>query len=50
MGSLTVSEAHLAGLYETVPDAVPPELRMANWRRELANACSALFEGKVVIR
>jgi len=50
MGSLTVSEAHLAGLYETVSDAVPPELRMTNWRRELANACSALFEGKVVIR
>lgn len=50
MGSLTVLEAHLADLFETAPDAILPELRVAGWQRQLAGACSLLFEGKVVIK
>ena len=50
MGSLTVEEAHLADLFETIPDAIPPESRTAGWQRELVAACSRLLQEKVVIK
>ena len=48
--SLTLSEAHLAGLSETIPDATPAEARVAGWKRQLFAACSELLEGKIVIK
>lgn len=39
MLSLTVRDAHIAGLFETVPDAVPHELLLPDWKKELAKEC-----------
>jgi hypothetical protein len=50
MLDLKVREAHLADLLETVPDAAPPQSRMAGWKRQLAAAGSAWLEGRVVAK
>ena len=50
MLSLTVREAHIAGLFETVPDIVPKELRVPGRKKELASDCQQLLEGKMVLK
>ncbi len=51
MLSLTVREAHLAGLFETVPDILSPEkLRARGWKKELAADCFRLLNGKAVVK
>jgi copper homeostasis protein CutC len=50
MRSLTVRDAHLAALFETVPDIVPAGLNAPGWKRQLAGDCSRLLEGKVVVK
>jgi len=47
---LTVREAHLAGLFETLPDALPPHLRPPGWEQQLARDCCALLGAKVVVK
>ncbi|MCP4350203.1 MAG: hypothetical protein GY795_32400 [Desulfobacterales bacterium] len=48
--SLTVEDAHLAGLFETVPDSVQPAFRSSNWKHRLAEDCLRLLAQKVVIK
>jgi copper homeostasis protein CutC len=48
--SLTVREAHLADLLETITDCIPPELRPAGLRKQLAAEGSPWLEGKVVVK
>jgi hypothetical protein len=50
MLALKVREAHLADLFETVPDGAPPESRTTGWKRQLAAAGSAWLEGRVVVK
>jgi len=50
MLSLTVRDAHIAGLFEMILDAIPPELRPLGWKKQLATDCFRLLEGKVVIK
>ena len=50
MRSLTVRDAHLAALFETVPDIVPAGLNAPDWKRKLAGDCSRLLEDKVVVK
>lgn len=50
MLSLTVKEAHLASLFETVPDIAPWEVNSVEWKKPLAAACSNLLSEKVVIK
>ena len=50
MLSLTVREAHIAGLFETVSDIVPKELRVPGRKKELASDCQQLLEGKMVLK
>lgn len=47
---LTVREAHLAGLFETAPDAAPPRLRPPGWEKQLARDCHLLLGHKVVVK
>jgi hypothetical protein len=47
---LTVREAHLAALFETIPDAISPKLLPSDWKKHLAADCLHLLEGKVVIK
>lgn len=47
---LTVREAHLAGLFETAPDAAPPGLRPPGWEKQLARECHLLLGEKVVVK
>ena len=47
---LTVREAHLAGLLETAPHAVPAALRASGWRKGLAADCARLLADRVVIK
>ncbi len=49
IGSLTVADAHLASLLETVAD-VAPQACEPGWRERLAEECGVLLEGKVVVR
>lgn len=50
MLSLTVREAHIAGLFETVPDVVPRKLRPDDWKKQLAIDCYELLKGRVVVK
>jgi hypothetical protein len=49
MQALSVREAHLAGLFETVQDLLPPEERPLDWKRELARDCFKLMKKKAVL-
>ena len=48
--SLTVRDAHLASLFETVPDVVPWAIKMPDWKKQLALDCCRILEGRVVIK
>jgi len=50
MQSLTVRDAHIAGLFETVPAAVPMELRPPGWKKQLSKDCFRLLDGKAVVK
>jgi hypothetical protein len=50
MSSLTVRDAHIAGLFETAPDAVPPKSRPVNWKKQLAADCFQLLKGKIAVK
>jgi hypothetical protein len=50
IGSLTVREAHLASLSETVPDFIPSEITMPEWQRQLAIDCYELLGTKIVLK
>jgi hypothetical protein len=48
--SLTVREAHIASLLETVPDVTSPPPESANWKTSLARDCHRLLENRIVIK
>ncbi len=50
MLSLTVREAHLADMSETVPDAVPQQQLPSHWKKQFAKDCFTLLEGKIVMK
>lgn len=47
---LTVREAHLAGLFETAPDAFRPDLLPKGWQKQLARDCHELLGRRVVVK
>lgn len=47
---LTVREAHLAALHETVPDAIAPQNRDPAWKRRIAAELYRLLEGRILIK
>jgi hypothetical protein len=48
--SLTIRDAHLAGLFETIPDFAPWVLGQSGWKRKLAQEMWYLLSDKVVIK
>jgi predicted MFS family arabinose efflux permease len=50
IGSLTVREAHLASLSETVPDFISSEITTPEWQRRLAMDCHDLLRKKIVLK
>ncbi len=50
IASLTVRDAHLADMFDTVLDAVPLELLPLGWRKQLAADSFQLLQGKVIIK
>jgi len=50
MLSLTLREAHLADMLETIPDVVSPKHLPSHWRQQVADECSTLLGGKIVIK
>ena len=48
--SLTVREAHLASLFETLPDVTPGILKRPHWKKHLAEDCSRLLENHIVVK
>ena len=50
MRALTVREAHIAGLFETVPDIIRPALLETDWKLKLAQDCYQQLKNKVVIK
>ncbi len=50
MAALRVQQAHLAGLFDTMADAVAPEARPAGWARSLARTCAAALAHRVVVQ
>ena len=47
---LTVREAHLASLFETLPDVARWEITDENWQKILAEDCAKMIGEKVVIK
>lgn len=47
---LTVREAHLASLFETIPDIAPWLSDASGWKNRLAADCCRLLENKIVIK
>lgn len=50
MLSLTIRDAHLADMFETVPDAIPQKQRPPHWRKQLAKDCFTLLREKIVMK
>lgn len=48
--SLTVKDAHLASLFETIPDVAPWLTRTAGWKHHLAGDCWRLLKEAVVVK
>jgi hypothetical protein len=48
--SMTVRDAHLASLFETIPDIAPWVIETPDWKEHLASDCFRLLEDKVVIK
>ena len=48
--SLTVRDAHLASLFETVPDIVPWTVKTPDWKKQLAIDCCQMLRRRVVIK
>lgn len=49
IGSLTVQDAHMASLMDTLPDILLPEERPDQWHLRLAKASRRLLEERVVV-
>lgn len=50
MPSLSFKEAHLASLFDTVPDLAPGTIRNSCWQKKLATACSKYLAAKIVVK
>lgn len=50
MLSISVRNAHLAALFEIVPDAVPREFCQNGWKNRLAADCARLLADKVLVK
>jgi len=50
MGSLTVKEAHLASLSETVSDIAVDRVEIGEWKTLLASECGQLLAERIVIK
>lgn len=50
MLSLTVREAHLAALFETIPDVMPSKLLSLEWKKQVAADCYRLLKEKIVLK
>lgn len=50
MAGLTVREAHLADMFETVQDVVPPKTLPPGWKEQLAHETYQLLKHKTVIK
>jgi len=46
---ITVKEAHLASLFETLPDVVPHGVRRKGWQQEIPRICLQWLGEKVVV-
>ena len=46
---LTIKEAHMASLFETLPDVVPYAARAQGWQQEISRLCQNLLRDKVVV-
>jgi len=47
---LTVKDAHIASLFETIPDVAPHEAMTAGWKDVLARECYHSLKDKIVIK
>ena len=47
--SLTVKDAHVASLFETLPDIAPQELNASEWKKNLSTECYRLLKEKIFI-
>lgn len=47
---VTISQAHLAGLWETIPNVILPELLKSGWKQELAVSGSCLPKNSIIIK
>jgi hypothetical protein len=48
--SLTLREAHIASLFETLPDVEPEAAKPADWRTPLAQECRLLLRNRTVVK
>ena len=48
--ALSVRDAHLASLFEILPDFIPWVLKTPDWKKTLAEDALGILDGKVVIK
>ena len=48
--TLTMRDAHLAALIETLPDADPKTYAKPGWKKEMAKGCYRLLKAKIVVK
>ena len=47
---LSLRDAHLAAMFETVPDLLAPESKRPEWKDRLAEDCHRLLKDRIVIK
>jgi hypothetical protein len=47
---MTVEDAHLASLFETIPDIAPEMMTSAAWKDEIARDCFETLRGRVIVK
>ncbi len=50
IGNITIREAHIAALFETLPDVICPKNFPSQWKRQLADDCAYLLGDKIVVK
>ena len=50
MAQVSVRDAHLAGLFDTAPDAIPSRLLPSGWSSQLASECNTLLRDSIVVK
>ena len=47
---ITIRDAHLGAPFETVPDLLPQDAKIMDWKERLASDCYLLLQDRIVVK